>query len=376
MAVGAQHRDDPAVAHVPDGERAASQVAHGLSGFTLPAPPLVALYATTMSMTLLVALHLRRGPLPGLDRLPPQAQVRVGYLATALTLAGLPVLVVTTLVVDDHATWAPLFSLGVATVLVVLAGLRHLAGIHETRQLYVQVEQASQQRRGLLAEVMQRADEDRHRVAAQLHEQAVSAYTSVVLLQGSYTAPGTSGGAPVDAGDHVRHDLAHHADSLRDLMLAIKPLEADRGGSRTLAAPIHAYLDNLYGDHPSPKLTVTTAEDLVLDWPTETILLRIVQEALRNVYRHSEATEVEVTIDASHGASTVHISDDGVGFEPTEAIESGIATMRAFAAVVEGTIDVESAPRRGCRILARLGAPHDEDADAQLLRLVPNRKLP
>ena len=357
----------------------ALQVAQGLSGFTLPAPPLIAVHCACLSMSVLVPLHLPRVPRRrGLDRLPPIAQVRAGYLATLVTLVGLPVLVLTTVAVDERTSWAAPFSLGVATLLVVLAGLRHLSGVHETRQLYAEVERASHQRHLLLAQLMQRADEDRHRVAAQLHEQAVSAYTSVVLLQGSYTTPGGTSTASSDAGDRVRHDLAHHADSLRDLMLAIQPLEADRSGIRTLSAPIHAYLDNLYGDLPAPRLTVTTGDDLFLDWTTETILLRIVQEALRNVWRHSEAANVGVGIEANEGATatTLRVRDDGDGFDPARVDESGIATMRAFAAVVDGNIHVESAPGRGTTVVARLGATPEHRENARLLRLVPNRKLP
>lgn len=366
------------------------QTAQGVSGFDLWAPPLVALHSTCVAIAVLVPLHLPRSSRPsldhpGLDRLPPIAQVRAGYLATAVTLAGLPALVLATVAVDEETTWAAPFSLGVATLLVVLAGLRHLSGVRETRVLYAQVERASHQRHLLLAQLMQRADEDRHRVAAQLHEQAISAYTSVVMLQGSYSQKdGAKGRAKAassskvtaDAGDRVRHELAHHADSLRDLMLAIQPLEADRSGTRTLAAPIHAYLDNLYGDLRSPDLTVTTGEDLFLDWTTETILLRVVQEALRNVWRHSRARSVEVTISADGSATSVCVRDDGDGFEVGNVAESGLATMRAFAAVVEGEVRVESAPGAGTTIVARLGAAPPDTDDARLLRLVPNRKLP
>ncbi|HEY8547085.1 MAG TPA: ATP-binding protein [Acidimicrobiales bacterium] len=368
---------------------AALQTAQGVAGFDLWAPPLIAVHAACLSICVLVPLHLPRSPRPrldhpGLDRLPPIAQVRAGYLATGVTLAGLPALVLATVAVDEEVSWAPPFSLGVATLLVVLAGLRQLSGVHETRLLYAQVERAAQQRHLLLAQLMQRADEDRHRVAAELHEQAISAYTSVVMLQGSYSQGGAQrrpkdSAATNDAGDRVRHELAHHADSLRDLMLAIQPLEADRSGTRTLAAPIHAYLDSLYGDLRSPDLKVTTGEDLFLDWTTETILLRVVQEALRNVWRHSRARNVEVEIAAEGGVPSVCVRDDGDGFDPGSVTESGLATMRAFAAVVHGDVRVESAPGAGTTVVARLGAAppgSPGEGGGRLLRLVPNRKLP
>ncbi len=209
---------------------------------------------------------------------------------------------------------------------------------------------------------MQRADEDRHRVASELHQQAVAAYSSVVSLVGAYKQTAGDSTVATAASHQVRDDLADQVESARHLMQAIKPLEIDRRRSRDLAAPIQAYVDNLYGDDPAPALTVSCAPDLYLDWSTETIALRIIQEALRNVFEHSEAGDVHVTIDADDGAAVVEITDDGVGFD-TDAVEAGpgIGAMDVFAAVVDGTVAVESSPGAGTAVLARLGAAPSPD---------------
>jgi signal transduction histidine kinase len=350
---------------------AAGNVAQGLTDFSLPAPPLVALQAGCGGLALLVPLNLRRKPMPGLDRLPPHAQVRVGYISTLLMIAGLPALVVATVAVDDHRTWATPFALGVATVLVLLAGLRHLFGMDETKKLYTRIERASDQRRRLLAEVMQRADKDRHRVAAELHQQAVAAYTSVVSLLGAYRSSGADQTSVDGATSRVRDDLAEQVEALRHLMLAVKPLEADRNGGRDLSAPIQAYLDNLYGDRPAPLLIVDSAPDLYLDWSTETIALRIVQEALRNVWRHSEANSVRVTLGFAHGAAMLEVVDDGVGFDGAQPPGAGIAAMRVFAQVVDGSIEVESTRHVGTTVTARLGGASAPDLPHPL-RLIPH----
>ena len=67
------------------------------------------------------------------------------------------------------------------------------AGRAGDRRLYGHLEAASEERRRLLAQVMQRADGDRHRVAAELHEQAVSAYASFVSFIQAVGAPGGPG---------------------------------------------------------------------------------------------------------------------------------------------------------------------------------------
>jgi signal transduction histidine kinase len=351
---------------------AGMQVAQGIADFTLPAPPLIFLQACCAGAAVLVPLNLRRKPLPGLEILPPQAQVRVGYIATLLTLAGLPVMIVVGTAADERISWAPPFTLGVAATLVLLIGLRQLAGINETRRLYTHIEHAADQRRLLLAQVMQRANEDRARVASELHQQAVAAYTSVVSLVGAYRSAGKDTTVAEAASHQVRDDLAEQVEAARHLMQAIKPLELRHERSRDLAAPIQAYMDNLYGDDPTPQLAVTCDPDLYLDWSTETIALRIIQEALRNVWEHSEAEEVSVGIGAADGVAVVRVADDGVGFDIEALVEEdapGIAAMRVFAAAVDGSVAVTSTQGDGTVVTARLGG----DATTRIAPIVQLR---
>jgi signal transduction histidine kinase len=336
---------------------AVAQTMQGISGFALPSGPLLGLHALCMSLLLLVPLYVPDTISPGLDRLPPKDQVRGAWLPAALMLVGLPALLVTTLVLRDQHGRATLYSLGVTGVLLVLAALRQLEAVRETRRLYGQVEQAAAARRELLAQVMQRADDDRHRVAAQLHEQAVSAYAAFVsFIQTSAMVPAGSGGPVAGASALVRDELRDQAESLRQLMLAVQPLEVDRPRSQSLCAPIHAYVDGLYGDRRAPARVVTVADDLVLDWSTETVVLRIVQEAVRNVWRHSDASLVEVAIRPDGPVVEVVVADDGRGFDPSRVLfESGISAMRSFAALGQGRLAIDSAPGRGTRVTARLG---------------------
>ena len=228
----------------------------------------------------------------------------------------------------------------------MLAALRQLVAARETRRLYGEVERAAETRRELLAQLMQRTDEDRHRVAAQLHEQAVSAYASFVSFVQAHAVG--AGATSAGASALVRDDLRDQAESLRQLMLAVRPLEVDRPRSTSLATPIRAYVDGLYRDGRPPAQQVTVADDVVLDWTTETLVLRIVQEAVRNVWRHSRAGRVDVTVRGEGPVVEVCVADDGVGFDPDAVLfESGIAAMRSFAALGQGSLRVESASRRG-----------------------------
>ena len=354
---------------------AVAQTAQGVTGFELPAAPLLALHGLCMSLLMLVPLYVPDTISPGLDRLPPQDQVRGAWLPAVLLLVGLPHLVGVAVFEQDTEPNAPLYSLTAVSVVLVLAALRQLAAGRETRRLYAEVERAAEARRELLAALMQRTDDDRHRVAAQLHEQAVSAYASFVSFVQMSTVGQRAAGPVAGASAMVRDELRSQAESLRLLMMAVQPLEVDRPRSTSLSTPIHAYVDGLYRDGRRPSQRVTVADDLELDWATETLVLRIVQEAVRNIWRHSRAEHIDVVVRADGPVVELSVTDDGVGFDPERVMfESGIRAMRSFAELGQGAVVIDSAPGRGTTVTARLGDAPPAAADGGGRRVRGSRR--
>jgi two-component system NarL family sensor kinase len=97
-------------------------------------------------------------------------------------------------------------------------------------------------------------------------------------------------------------------------------------------------------------------------------LLRIIQEALTNVFRHAKATEVEIVIDTTDGHFQLMISDDGCGMpadQPkagTKAISFGVGipAMRARLRQIGGTLDIQSGlPTRRYGTILLAAFPHD-----------------
>jgi signal transduction histidine kinase len=370
------------------------QVAEGLSGFTLNESLLLVLQTLCMGLVLLTPLHLPKETPLGLDRLPPQQQVREYGLLSSMPVILLGVLFGEMVIVRDQVPWAALYFAAVAFVLLTLATVRHLLATRETKRLYARVEAAAEDRRHLLAEVLRSADHDRHRVAAQLHEQAIASYSAFAWYMHSAAAGREESARPNGALTRVRDDLALQAESLRQLMLAIQPIDSVRPAAQSLGVPISAYVDSIYGDAPAPAFDLTVDDGLAMDWTTETIAFRIVQEALRNACTHANARRIAVSIAAVDDVIEVRVEDDGDGFDPDTALfESGIATMRSFAALSGGHITVRSARGAGTVVVARLGGDDPDDlapaapvtprpereagaagpveADAPRLRLVP-----
>ena len=92
----------------------------------------------------------------------------------------------------------------------------------------------------------------------------------------------------------------------------------------------------------------------------ETLAYRVVQEALSNVKKHAEATEVTVRLEASSGTLRVEVRDNGVGFDPEAAREFlrsgrvGLASMRERAELAGGTLTLKSGQGEGTTIMATL----------------------
>ena len=138
-------------------------------------------------------------------------------------------------------------------------------------------------------------------------------------------------------------------------MLAVQPWPPTAGPAPLPGPhrPIQAYVDGLYGDRRGPCLTVNVDGALMLDWPTEAIVLRIVQEAVSNVWRHASASQLIVTIRSVGGVVEVKVADDGSGFDPGGTLfESGIEVMRSCTALGAGTLRIDSAPGQGTRVVA------------------------
>ena len=84
---------------------------------------------------------------------------------------------------------------------------------------------------------------------------------------------------------------------------------------------------------------------------------RIIQEALTNVRRHSEAMRVSVSVKMDRGDLLVEVSDDGRGFGPERSSGVGLSSMRERAALIGGELEIESEVEQGTRVRLRTPLP-------------------
>lgn len=226
-----------------------------------------------------------------------------------------------------------------------------------------QLEEKEQERTQLLAKVMAAQEEERKRIARELHDEAGQALTSVLLglkdLEDSSDAPAQKARAA-----ELRSLTAKTLDLMRDMALELRPSALDDLG---LVAALQRYVSDYgrkYGIgadfHPGGLTGVRLRPQ------TETALYRIAQEALTNVARHAEARSVSVLLDKRARHAILVVEDDGKGFDVeqlrrvgTPAQKLGLLGMEERAALVGGTLTIESRPGAGTAVFVEV--PLDGD---------------
>lgn len=107
----------------------------------------------------------------------------------------------------------------------------------------------------------------------------------------------------------------------------------------------------------------------------ELVAYRILHEALINIRRHAHPQKVTITLENGGGGVCLSVTDDGRGFDVEQALGTkhvgGLVSMRRRAEIAGGRCDIQSSPRAGTVISARLplksfaGLDHAPDAVAQ-----------
>ncbi|WP_238006107.1 sensor histidine kinase [Dactylosporangium sp. AC04546] len=288
--------------------------------------------------------------------LPLAASVPAVALATVGTIAAIAL---DRGRLDAPAVVGPLVGAAIAVVITVV--YRDLA--EQVRQRAELIDEltaardqlaAAERRAGVLAE--------RERLAREIHDTITQSLTGIVLVL--RTARDTDP-AQVPAL-HAQLDTAITAAraALTDTRRLVRALTPAELASRSLPEA----LGRIVADQPGAGTRLhVEGEPVGLPTPVAVTLLRGAQEALANVRAHARARRVEVTLTFLPEAISLDVVDDGIGFDPALPVGPstgtglGLAGLRARAAEVGGSIEVDSAPGRGTAL--NLTVPRGEATD-------------
>ena len=207
------------------------------------------------------------------------------------------------------------------------------------------LERLETERRESAQRALAAQEDERRRVARELHDELGQMLTGVLLLLDEVTKapPERAAEALHEAREAARYSL----DDVRRIVRDLRP-EAldDLGLSSALHALVSAFAQQT-GIDVERRLEVEAPE---LSAAEELVLYRIAQEALTNVARHAEAQHTKVALDRIDGHLRLSVRDDGRGFEGPARHDGGICGMRERALLVRGAVTVTSADGAGTEV--------------------------
>lgn len=192
---------------------------------------------------------------------------------------------------------------------------------------------------------------ERARIARDLHDDLTSGLTQLVLL-------GEIARSELPAESPSSQQVSRVCEKARSLSRSLNEIiwvvNSQRDTVQDFASYICKYAET-YLQSTAIRCRFDLAgeiSNLSCDLGMRRNLFLAVKEALHNVVRHSEATEVTVRIHRQGVAILVVIEDDGKGFLPAEADRSrnGLSNLMKRAADAGGTCKINSQPGKGCRV--------------------------
>jgi PAS domain S-box-containing protein len=224
------------------------------------------------------------------------------------------------------------------------------------RSLFTFLQDRDEDRTRLLRRTNAAIESERNRIARDLHDgpvQGVSAASlsleaALLMIEAGKISHG------LDVLGKVRDELTAEADALRRLMSGLRPPVLEERG---LVPAIREMVSRFGEDHGVHTEFIGRIGAKLPD-ELETLVYRVVQEALSNASRHADAAMLTVTMETDGGQLRIEVQDDGQGFETSHTRmflregRVGLASMRERVELAGGTFVVRSSPGRGVTIMA------------------------
>jgi PAS domain S-box-containing protein len=234
----------------------------------------------------------------------------------------------------------------------------------QKRKQVAEIKQAEATQRLLLERTLSAQEEERRRIARELHDEAGQLLTA--LLVGLRTLESARKLADAKAhGQRLREIAAQAIDEVGRLARGLHPTVLDDHG---LGVALSRYAAEYTKTHNiSVDLILNEIDSSNLPSEVQITLYRILQEALTNVARHSGAKAVSIRFARRPKAIEVAVIDDGCGFDAKAVAVSshrlGIHSMRERAAMLGGRVSFIP-QRKGTRILVQVPLSHHDPKPA------------
>lgn len=259
----------------------------------------------------------------------PQRQSFIGLLLPYVLAVPLMALAVSNEIFGERS--------GVLAASAVVVGIlivaRQFMTLRENLQLFKALERESTARRALLARVVTAQEDERHRVALDLHDGPVQSLSFLGTRLGSAQKFLQRGEADrtMTILSEVEAAITKEVQAARELMMNMRPPSLDERGVdsalRDLATEV--------GRQSGMRIDVSGSLGQRTDHATESIIYRLAQEALTNVRKHARASAVQVTLGIETRNLVLRVCDDGCGFDMKPIAELGASGQYGLLGMIE-----------------------------------------
>lgn len=205
----------------------------------------------------------------------------------------------------------------------------------------LETERRESARRALAAQ-----EDERGRVARELHDELGQVLTGVLLLMDEASkAPAQRAAQALEEG---REAARAAIEEVRRIVRDLRPEALDDLGLASALAALATSFERRTGIRVDRRLAANLPD---LSSEQDLVLYRVAQEALTNVARHANAHHAELRVEHTDGIVRVLVRDDGCGFDGAPRDDRGLGGIRERAMLVRGTVEVESAPGQGTQVV-------------------------
>ena len=224
-------------------------------------------------------------------------------------------------------------------------------------------ERAEELRNRLIQQAVTAQEEERRRIARELHDEAGQSLTALLVGLRTIEESRTIAEA-AELAQRLRGIAAQTLDEVGRLSRGLHPSILDEVGLPAAVTRHAQEFARLHG--VAVDVRIEGLESEILPPLVQTTVYRVLQEALTNVAKHADARSVSVRLVRGKAAVELRVQDDGAGFDPAAGAEAapgdrgdrhlGLQVMRERAALLGGSLEVESRAGGGTTITAHFPA--------------------
>ena len=243
-----------------------------------------------------------------------------------------------------------------ATLIAILFTSLYL--IRSNRRLFAQLETLSAQRSELAQKLIATQESTLRHISRELHDEFGQILTAVgaMLTRAGHQAPE---GSPLRADLREVCEIAQTTlDKVRTLSQALHPVMLEETG---LESTLDWYLPVVERQAGIEVFYEKSGDPFPVNGNAAIHVYRVVQEALNNLTRHSEASEAWVRLRFLTQALQIEVEDHGKGFDAQAARQGiGLVAMRERAELLSGTLEFSHPSSNGSGTLVRLTIPREK----------------